>query len=167
MFNLGAIAYEGGNLASADLLYEEALAEARTIADGYGAARVLHALGIIQKNRGAAERALELFEESCTLKQRIGDLDGAANSAPGVSAGTLDVMAATACVALARGDAAGAAAGTAELAEQARSTGFVLWERAAQRIAAAASAARAGSGPPDRCRYPALIYVDRPIPANG
>ncbi len=29
---------------------------------------------------GATERALELFEESCALKQRIGDLDGAANS---------------------------------------------------------------------------------------
>jgi hypothetical protein len=49
-------------------------------------------------------------------------------------------MAVTACVALARGDAAGTAAGAAELAEQARSTGFVLWERTAQRIAAAASA---------------------------
>ena len=276
LFNLGAIAYEGGNLASAELLYEEALAEARTIADGYGAARVLHALGVIQKNRGATERALELFEESCALKQRIGDLDGAANSehgralvllclgrvaearatisavlvasedlgerrsrayfldsaamialvdgdlgvarrciaeaaeaaagmaepslladialhralaglsagdipaaqrdadlaaeqisrgGPAVSAGTLDFLAATACIALARGDAAGAAAGAAKLAEQAGSIGFVLWERAAQRIAAAA--ARAEAGPPDPCRYPALIYVDRPIPANG
>src|SRR5690348_9333863 len=43
----------------------------------------LHALGIIQKNRGATERALELFEESRALKQRIGDLDGAANSEHG------------------------------------------------------------------------------------
>ena len=65
------------------LLYEEALTEARTIGDGYGAARVLHAPGIIQKNRGATERALELFEESCALKQRIGDLDGVANSQHG------------------------------------------------------------------------------------
>lgn len=63
--------------------------------------------------------------------------------------------------------AAGAAAGAAELAEQAASMGFVLWERAAQRIAAAASAARAGTGPPDPCRYPALIYVDRPTTADG
>ncbi len=39
LFNLGAIACESGRLASAELLYEEALAEARTIADGYGAAR--------------------------------------------------------------------------------------------------------------------------------
>lgn len=273
LFNLGAIAHEGGKLGSAELLYEEALAEARTIADGYGAARVLNALGIIQKNRGATERALELFEESCALKQRIGDLDGAANSehsralvqlclgrvaearatmsavlvasadlgerrsrahfldsaamialveedlgaawrfiaeaaeaaagiaapslladialrralaglsagdipaaqrdadlateqisrgVPAVSAGTLDAMAVTACIALARGDAAGAAAGAAKLAEQAHSTGFVLWERAARRIAATASAARAETGPPDPCRYPALIYVDRP-----
>ena len=76
-------------------------------------------------------------------------------------------MAVTACIALARGDTSGAAAGAAELAEQARSTGLVLWERAAQRIAAAASAARAETGPPDPGRYPALIYVDRPIPANG
>ena len=83
LFNLGAIAYEGGQLRRAELLYEESLAEARTIADGYGAARVLHALGLIQKNRGAAERALELFEESCALKRRIGDLDGAANSEHG------------------------------------------------------------------------------------
>jgi len=44
---------------------------------------VLHALGIIQQNRGATERALELFEESCALKRRIGDLDGAANSEHG------------------------------------------------------------------------------------
>ena len=76
-------------------------------------------------------------------------------------------MAVTACVALARGDAAGAAAGAAELAEQARGTGFVLWERAARRIAAAASAARAAAGPPDPYRYPALIYVDRPIAVSG
>ena len=75
-------------------------------------------------------------------------------------------MAVTACIALARGDAAGAAASAAELAGQAGRTGFVLWERAAQRIAAAASAARPETGPPDPCRYPALIYVDRPIPAN-
>jgi hypothetical protein len=86
---------------------------------------------------------------------------------PGVSAGTLDTTAVTACIALARGDAAGAAVGAAELAEQAGSIGFVLWERTAQRIAAAASVARAGTGPPDPCRYPALIYVDRPMPANG
>ena len=276
LFNLGAIAYEGGELGSAELLYEESLAEARTVGDGYGAARVLHAHGIIQKNRGAAERALELFEESCALKQRIGDLDGAANSAharalvqlclgrvaearatmsavlvasedlgerrsrayfldsaamialvdgdlaaasrfiaeavqaaagmaepylladialhralaglsagdvpaaqrdadlaaghisrggPGVSTSALDAMAVTACIALARGDAAGATAGAATLAEQAGRTRFALWERAAQRIAAAA--ARAETGPPDPCRYPALIYVDRPAPANG
>jgi hypothetical protein len=55
----------------------------------------------------------------------------------------------------------------AELAEQARSTGFALWEHTAQRIAAAASAARPGTGPPDPGRYPALIYVDRPIPVSG
>jgi hypothetical protein len=79
-----------------------------------------------------------------------------------VSAGTLDTLAVTACIALARGDLAGATAGAAKLAEQAASTGFVLWERAAGRIAATASAARAGTGPPDPCRYPALIYVDRP-----
>jgi tetratricopeptide (TPR) repeat protein len=277
LFNLGAMAYEGGELSSAELLYEEALAEARTIADGYGASRVLHALGITQKNRGAAERALELFEESCTLKQRIGDLDGVANSqhgralvqlclgrlaearatisavlvasedlgerwsrayfldsaamialaegdlssawrfiaeaaeaaagmaepsvradiaslralawlsagdipaaqrdadlaaelisraGPGVSAGTLNTMAVAACVALGRGDAAGAAARAAKLAEQAAGIGFVLWERAARRIAATAAAARAEAGPPDPCRYPALIYVDRPVAAH-
>ena len=80
---------------------------------------------------------------------------------PGVSGGTLDAMAVTACIALARGDTAGAAAGAATLAEQADSAGFVLWARAAQRIAATAAAARAGTGPPDPCRYPALIYVDR------
>jgi ATP/maltotriose-dependent transcriptional regulator MalT len=277
LFNLGAIAYEGGELGSADLLYEEALAEARTIGDGYGAARVLHALGIIQKNHGETERALELFEESCALKQRIGDLDGVANSqhgralvqlclgrvaearatmsavlaasedlgerrsrahfldsaamialvegnlgaarrfladadeaaagmaepsllagialhqalagllagdiaaaqrdadlaaeqisrgGAGISAAALDTMAVAACVALARGDAAGAEAGATDLAELAGSAGFVLWERTARRIAAAASSARAGTGPPSPCRYPALIYVDRPIPAQ-
>jgi tetratricopeptide (TPR) repeat protein/transcriptional regulator with XRE-family HTH domain len=90
-----------------------------------------------------------------------------ARGGPGVSAGTLDAMAVTACIALARGDAAGAAAGAAELAAQAHSAGFVLWERAARRIAAAASAAQAGTGPPDPGRYPALIYVDRPVPAHG
>jgi hypothetical protein len=72
----------------------------------------------------------------------------------------------TACIALARGDVAGAEAGAATLAELAAGTRFVMWERAAQRISAAASAARAGTGPPDPCRYPALIYVDRPIAAN-
>ena len=74
-------------------------------------------------------------------------------------------MAVTACIALARGDAAGAAADAAKLAEQAGRTGFAPWERAAQRIAAAA--ARAETGLPDPCRYPALIYVDRPSPANA
>ena len=58
-------------------------------------------------------------------------------------------------------------AGAAKLAEQAAGTGFVLWERTAQRIAAEAAAARAGTGPPNPCRYPALIYVDGPIPADG
>ncbi len=82
---------------------------------------------------------------------------------PGGKPGTVDAMAVTACIALTRGDAAGAAAGAARLAEQAGSTGFALWERTAQRIAATASAVRAGTGPPDPCRYPALIYVDRPI----
>ena len=38
---------------------------------------------------------------------------------PGVTAGTLDAMAVTACIALARGDAAGGATGAAKLAEQA------------------------------------------------
>jgi len=96
--------------------------------------------------------------------QRDADLaaEQIARGGPGVSAGTLDTLAVTACVALAGGDVAGAA----ELAEQAAGTGFVLWERAAQRIAATASAARAAASPPDPCRYPALIYVDQPIPAN-
>jgi hypothetical protein len=76
-------------------------------------------------------------------------------------------MAVTTCIALAHGDAAGAAAGAAELAKQAASTGFALWERVAQRIAAAASAALAGTCPPDPRRYAALIYVDRPVPASG
>jgi hypothetical protein len=84
-----------------------------------------------------------------------------ARGGPGVSGSTLDTMAVTACIALARGDAAGAAAGAAALAEQADRTGFVLWARAARRIAAAAAAARAGPGSPGPCRYPALIYVDR------
>jgi hypothetical protein len=70
-------------------------------------------------------------------------------------------MAVTACVAPTRGDAA-AAAGAAELAEQSRNIGFVLWERTARRIAAAA--AQAGTAPPGPCGYPALIYVDRPYP---
>jgi tetratricopeptide (TPR) repeat protein/DNA-binding XRE family transcriptional regulator len=98
--------------------------------------------------------------------QRDADLaaEQVSRGGPGVSAGTLDAMAVTACIALARGDAAGAAAGAAELAEQAASTGFVLWERAARRIAATVAVARAGTGPPDPCRYPALIYVDRPVP---
>jgi uncharacterized membrane protein len=99
--------------------------------------------------------------------QRDADLaaEQISRGGPAVSAGTLDFLAVTACIALARGDAAGAAAGAAKLAEQADSIGFVLWERAAQRIAAAA--ARAETGPPDPRRYPALIYVDRLIPANG
>jgi tetratricopeptide (TPR) repeat protein/transcriptional regulator with XRE-family HTH domain len=87
-----------------------------------------------------------------------------ARGGTGVSAGTLDTMAVTACIALARGDAADAMAVAANLAEHAAGTGFVLWERTGQRIAATASAARAGTGPPDPCGYPALIYVDRPIP---
>jgi len=73
----------------------------------------------------------------------------------------------TACIALARGDAVGAAAGAATLAEQAGRARFAMWERTAQRIAAAAAAARAETGAPDPCRYPALIYVDRPNPANA
>ena len=45
--------------------------------------------------------------------------------------------------------------------------GSALWERAAQRIAAVAAAVRAETGPPDPCIYPALIYVDRPDPADA
>jgi ATP/maltotriose-dependent transcriptional regulator MalT/DNA-binding XRE family transcriptional regulator len=86
---------------------------------------------------------------------------------PGVSAGALDARAVTACVALAGGDPAGAAAAAATLAEQAASVGFMLWERAAQRIAAMATAAQAGTGPADPRRYPALIYVDRPRADGG
>jgi hypothetical protein len=79
----------------------------------------------------------------------------------------MNTMAVAACVALASGDTDEAAAGAAKLAEQADGAGFVLWERAARRIAATASAARAGQGLPDPYRYPALIYVDRPVPAHG
>lgn len=101
--------------------------------------------------------------------QRDADLAAGlvAKSGPGISTGTLDATAVTACVAIARGDAAGAAAGTALLAEQAGRAGFVLWERAAERLAAVAAAARAESQPPDPRRYPALIYVDRPVLAGG
>lgn len=65
----------------------------------------------------------------------------------------------------ATGDNGGSASGRLDVIRA--SQGFVLWERAAQRIAAAATAAGAGTGPPGPCRYAALIYVDRPIPANG
>jgi hypothetical protein len=109
----------------------------------------------------ALHRALaEVSAGDIPAAQRDADLaaEQISRAGPGVSAGTLDTMAVTACVTLARGDAAGAAV----LAEQSASTGFVLWERVAQRIAATASAARSGTGPPDPCRYPALIYVDRP-----
>jgi hypothetical protein len=118
----------------------------------------------------ALHRALaELSAGDIPAAQRDADLAAGqlARAGPGVSVGTLDTIAVTACIALARGDAAGAMAGAATLAEQAASTGFVLWERTAQRISATAAAARAGTGPPDPCRYPALIYVDRPIPGNG
>jgi hypothetical protein len=111
----------------------------------------------------------ELAAGDIPAAQRDADLaaEHISRAGPGVSAATMDTMAVTACVALARGDAARAAAGAAELADQAGSTGFALWERVARRIAAAASAALAGTGPPDSCRYAALIYVDRPIPGNG
>jgi len=118
----------------------------------------------------ALHRALaEVSAGDIPAAQRDADLaaEQISRAGPGVSVGTLDTVAVTVCVALARDDAAGAAAGAAVLAEQAASTGFVLWERVAQRIAATASAAEAGTGPPDPCRYPALIYVDRPIPASG
>jgi tetratricopeptide (TPR) repeat protein len=118
----------------------------------------------------ALHRALAgLLAGDIPAAQRDADLAAEQISRGGtwVSAGTLDTLAVTACIALASGDAAGAAAGAAELAEQAASAGFVLWERAAGRIDAAASAARAGAGTPDPCRYPALIYVDRLISANG
>jgi hypothetical protein len=114
----------------------------------------------------AVHRALAaLSAGDITAAQQDADLAAEQGSRGGVSAGTLDTMAVAACIALARGDAAGATAGAATLAEQAGGTGFVLWERAAQRIAAAA--ARAGTSPPDPGRYPALIYVDRPVPASG
>jgi hypothetical protein len=118
----------------------------------------------------ALHRALaELLAGDIPAAQRDADVAAEQISRGGtwISAGTLDTVAVAACVALARGDVAGATAGAAKLAEQAASMGFVPWERAAQRIVAAASAALAGTGPPGPCRYPALIYVDRPISANG
>jgi hypothetical protein len=118
----------------------------------------------------ASHRALAgLSAGDIPAAQRDADLaaEHISRAGPGVSAGTLDATAVTACIALACCDAAGAAAGAAKLAEQASVTGFVLWERAAQRIAATAAAAMAGTGPSDPRRYPALIYVDRRLPAKG
>jgi tetratricopeptide (TPR) repeat protein len=151
------IALVDGDLAAA----RGFIAEAADVAEGMAGPALLADI--------ALHRALAgLLAGDIPAAQRDADLaaEQISRTGPGVSAGSLDSMAVTACIALARGDAAGAAASAAELAGQAGRTGFVLWERAAQRIAAAASAAPSETGPPDPCRYPALIYVDRPIPAN-
>jgi tetratricopeptide (TPR) repeat protein len=151
------IALVDGDLAAARRFIAEAAEAAAGMAEpslltGIALHRAL--AGLLAGDTAAAQRDADLAAEQIS------------RGGPGISAGTLDTMAVAACVALARGDDAGAAAGAAQLAEQAGRAGFVLWQRTASRIAAAASAARAETGPPDPCRYPALIYVDRPILAQ-
>ncbi len=72
--------HEHGELDSAERLYAEALAEMRSIGDGYGTAGVLHSLGKINFHRCAADEAMALFLESVALRRRLGDAQGAANS---------------------------------------------------------------------------------------
>jgi tetratricopeptide (TPR) repeat protein len=80
LFNLGGIAHEGGDLAGAKDIYDEALSRMRAVADTYGTARVLHALAGIRHQGGAPQEALALLTEACALKRRVGDSEGAANS---------------------------------------------------------------------------------------
>ena len=152
------IALVDGDLAAARRFIAEAAEAAAGMAEpslltGIALHRAL--AGLLAGDTAAAQRDADLAAEHIS------------RAGPGVSAATMDTMAVAACVALAGGDAAGAAAGAAELADQAGRTGFALWERVAQRIAEAASAALADTCPPDPRRYAALIYVDWPIPANG
>jgi tetratricopeptide (TPR) repeat protein len=76
LFNMGAIAHEGGGIGRAERLYEEALAKTRPAGDVYGTARVLHSLGMIRHLGAAPRDALALLAESCALKRRIGDPQG-------------------------------------------------------------------------------------------
>lgn len=80
LFNLGGIAQEGGDITTAEDVYDEALSKLRAVGDVYAVARVLHALAQIRHHRGALEEALALLGEACALKRRVGDPEGAANS---------------------------------------------------------------------------------------
>jgi len=80
LFNLGAIAFEVGDVRPAQELYAEALAELRLAGDVYGTARVLHGLGMVNNAAGAPDEAIRLLEEARAAKLRMGDVLGAASS---------------------------------------------------------------------------------------
>jgi hypothetical protein len=73
----------------------------------------------------------------------------------------------TACLALAAGDQAGAAAGAAEMTRRADLIGHVRYRNGARRISAAIGAAAGAAAAPPPAGLPRLVWVDDTSPVGG
>jgi tetratricopeptide (TPR) repeat protein len=80
LFNLGALRFVAGDLDGASAALEELLPRMEARGDGHGQGRVLHALAAIHLARDEPSAALALLDRACAIKERMGDVNGAANS---------------------------------------------------------------------------------------
>ena len=80
LFNLGAMDMEHGDIDGAYQLWSELEPSMRSIRASYGLARLLHGLALVHWYRGERTQALDRYDEACALKERLGDVQGLANS---------------------------------------------------------------------------------------
>lgn len=73
LLNLGAIAYETGNLVEARHYYEQSLAIYQEIRYPRGLAAALNNLAMVYRSQGNLPEALKLVEESLEIKQQTGN----------------------------------------------------------------------------------------------
>ena len=76
LMNLGNLAYEQGDLAGAQHLYEQALVGAEAVADSYTIGRVCTNLGNLHLVRGDPAAALQQLDQALLIKQSTGDRRG-------------------------------------------------------------------------------------------
>jgi len=78
--NLAALHYDEGDLLAALPEYEAVLVGMQATSDSFGESRVLHAIATIRHELGDPAAALDLFTEAIAIKERLGDIQGAATS---------------------------------------------------------------------------------------
>jgi predicted ATPase len=80
LFAGGVLAFDQGDLTTAQELLEESLSIARELKDNSGVAVSLNALAVFFRDRGELAPAAAVFEESLALCRELGDLKAAARA---------------------------------------------------------------------------------------